>query len=88
MGREGGESLLCDPGSKLRLGGRRKKKGEDNKWDGKEENVSHTACRDGHAPPANEYNRPGTASPAAMTLKTWTIKAHRPALYRCYPRKP
>ena len=28
----------------------------------------HTACRDGHAPPANKYyNRPRTASPAAMT---------------------
>ena len=33
----GGEerSLLCDPGSELRIGGREKKKGEDNKWDGK-----------------------------------------------------
>ena len=34
MGREK-KSLLCDPGSELRLGGREKKKGEDNKWDGK-----------------------------------------------------
>ena len=24
----------------------------------------HTACRDGHAPPANKYNRPRTASSA------------------------
>ena len=35
---DGGEkSLLCDPGSELRLGGREKKKGNDNtrsKWDG------------------------------------------------------
>ena len=30
---EGGKSLLCDPGSELQLGGREKKKGEDNKWD-------------------------------------------------------
>ena len=33
VGREE-KSLLCDPGSELRLGGReKKKKGEDNKWD-------------------------------------------------------
>ena len=33
---DGGEkSLRCDPGSELRLGGREKKKGEYNKWDGK-----------------------------------------------------
>ena len=32
----GGEkSLLCDPGSELRLGGRENRRGEDNKWDGK-----------------------------------------------------
>ena len=31
----GEKSLLCDPGSELRLGGREKKEGEDNKWDGK-----------------------------------------------------
>ena len=31
MGRGGEKSLLCDPGSELRLGGREKKKGEDNK---------------------------------------------------------
>ena len=29
----------------------------------------HTACRDEHAPPAKKYNRPRTASPAAMTTK-------------------
>ena len=29
---EGGESLPCDPGSELRLGGR-EQKGEDNQWD-------------------------------------------------------
>ena len=34
MGR-GKKSLLCDPASELRLGGREKKKGEENKWDGK-----------------------------------------------------
>ena len=33
-GGEGGKSLLYDPGSALRLGGR-EKKGKDNKWDGK-----------------------------------------------------
>ena len=41
MGR-GEKSLLCDPGSELRLEGRRKK-GEDSKWDGekkKEEAVA------------------------------------------------
>ena len=27
-------SLLCDPGSELRLGGSKKKKGDQNKWDG------------------------------------------------------
>ena len=38
--REAGEkSLLCDPGSEVRLGGREKKKGEDNKWDGKKKRV-------------------------------------------------
>ena len=31
----GEQSLLCDPGSQWRLGEREKKKGEDNKWDGK-----------------------------------------------------
>ena len=32
----GGEkSLLCDPGSELRLGGREEMKGEGNRWDGK-----------------------------------------------------
>ena len=35
MGRGGEKSLLCDPGSELRLGGREKKKGEDNKRDDK-----------------------------------------------------
>ena len=30
VGRGGEKSLLCDPGSELRLGGREKKKGEDN----------------------------------------------------------
>ena len=29
--------MLCDSGSELRLGGREKKKDEDNKWDGKKE---------------------------------------------------
>ena len=34
-GRGGRESpVVCDPGSELRLGGREKKKGEDNKWNG------------------------------------------------------
>ena len=37
MGREE-KSLLSDPGSELRLGGR-EKKGEDSKWDGKAQNV-------------------------------------------------
>ena len=31
----GRKSLLCDPGSELRLGGRENRKGEDNTWDGK-----------------------------------------------------
>ena len=31
----GERSLLCDPGSELLLGGRRNKKGENSKWDGK-----------------------------------------------------
>ena len=30
MGREGGKSLLCDPGSDLRTGREPEKKGEDN----------------------------------------------------------
>ena len=34
-GGQGEKSLLCGPGSELRLGGREKKKGEDNKRDGK-----------------------------------------------------
>ena len=34
MGR-GEKSLLRDPGSELRLGGREKKKGEDTEWNGK-----------------------------------------------------
>ena len=34
-GNGGEKSLPCDPGSELRLGGIEKKKGEDNKWDGK-----------------------------------------------------
>ena len=36
MGK-GEKSLLCDPGSELRLGGREKKEGQDSKWDGKNE---------------------------------------------------
>ena len=31
---EGEKSLLCGPGSELRLGGREQKKGDDHKWDG------------------------------------------------------
>ena len=43
---DGGEnSLLCDPGSELRLGGREKKKGEDNKWDGKKKKKVSTRGR-------------------------------------------
>jgi len=34
-GGQGEKSLLCGPGSELRLGGREKQKGEDNKRDGK-----------------------------------------------------
>ena len=33
----GEKSLLCDPGSKLRLGGREKREGEGSEWDGKAE---------------------------------------------------
>ena len=33
------KSLLCDPGSELRLRGRKKNKGKDNKWDGKKKEV-------------------------------------------------
>ena len=39
MGR-GEKSLLCDPGSELRLVGREKKKGKYNKWNvGKKKNL-------------------------------------------------
>ena len=34
----GEKSLLCDPGSELRLGGRGNKKGKDNDWDGRKNN--------------------------------------------------
>ena len=37
----GEESLLCDPGAELRLGGAEKRKGEDNKWDAKKEEKMH-----------------------------------------------
>ena len=30
----GEKSLLCDPGSELRLGGRENRKAQDDKWDG------------------------------------------------------
>ena len=43
MGK-GEESLLCDPGYELRLGGREKKKGEDNKWDEKTKNKKTAAA--------------------------------------------
>ena len=37
----GEKRLLCDPGSELRLGGTEKRKGEDNKGDGKKTFFSH-----------------------------------------------
>ena len=40
----GEKSLLCDPRSELRLGGR-EKKGEDNKWDGKNKQKDDTRCQ-------------------------------------------
>ena len=44
---EGGEkSLLCDTGSELRLGGREKKKGDNNKWD----DNTHTVSQLAHSP--------------------------------------
>ena len=36
------KSLLRDPGFELRLGGRDKKKGEDNEWDGKKKQNKKT----------------------------------------------
>ena len=40
-GEEGEKSLLCDPGSELRLliEGREKSKGKDNNWDGNKHNM-------------------------------------------------
>ena len=41
---EGGESLPCDPGSELRLGGR-EQKGEDDKWDGNKQKQKQKRTR-------------------------------------------
>ena len=46
-------SLLCDPGSELRLGGSKKKKGDQNKWDG-EKKQEKTRKKNGSDLPYSE----------------------------------